>query len=169
MVNIPSQSSRRILVSDHRKVTNAYNAHRLFPFGVTVGSLTILFIVILAFLSTNDSLTPGICMVFSFILFTLFLTGLIETGIQLFGTGNVSNNCQNYVFNNKVTGLNVNTLAWLQQNNICESYSQTIKHTLNSYSTGQSWYAAFAFWLVGTLLFVGMMFFSLQIGSGALD
>jgi hypothetical protein len=95
-----------------------------------VGCLTVLFIVILGFLSSNDSLTPGICMVFSFILFTLYLTGVIECGIQLFGSGNVSNNCQTYVFNNKVTGLSVNTLAWLQQNNICKFYLQTIECTL---------------------------------------
>ena len=103
---------------------------RLFPFGVTVGCLTVLFIVILGVLSSSDSLTPGICMVFSFILFVLYLTGLIETGIQLFGNGNVSSNCQNYVFNNKVTGVSVNTLAWLQQQNICQSIILEMVYTL---------------------------------------
>jgi hypothetical protein len=74
----------------------------------------------LGVLSSNNTLTPGICMVLSFILFVLYLTGLIDTGIQLFGDGNVSANCQNYVFSNPVTGANLNTLAWLQQQSICK-------------------------------------------------
>jgi hypothetical protein len=77
----------------------------------------------LAFLSSNNSLTPGVCMVFCFILFVLYMTGLVETGIQLFGAGNVSHNCQTYVTNNKITGVSVETLAWLQQNNICKFLS----------------------------------------------
>jgi len=124
----------------------------LFPYGVTVGALTILFLIILWFLSNNNSLTPGIAMVFLFLLFVLYLTGIVETGIQLFGAGKVSSNCQQYVTNAKVTGNNVQALAWLQQNSIC-----------------QQWYVVFTFWLVGTLLFFFMFFFSVQIGSGALD
>jgi hypothetical protein len=56
----------------------------------------------------------------AFILFVLFLTGLIETAIQLFGAGNVSNNCQRYVNNNPISGVSASTLAWLEQNSICE-------------------------------------------------
>lgn len=56
----------------------------------------------------------------SFILLVLFLAGLIETAIQLFGAGNVSANCQRYVNNNKISGVSATTLAWLQQNSICK-------------------------------------------------
>jgi len=66
-------------------------------------------------------LLPGFMILWSFILLVLYLTGLIETAIQLFGPGNVSNNCQTYVSDNAATGVSLNTLAWLQQNNICES------------------------------------------------
>lgn len=57
----------------------------------------------------------------AFILFVLYLTGLIETAVQLFGAGNVSNNCQRYVNNNPISGVSASTLAWLEQNSICES------------------------------------------------
>ncbi len=57
----------------------------------------------------------------SFILLVLYLAGTIETSIQLFGSeGNVNGNCDRYVDNQKSTGPTLNTLAWLQQNNICE-------------------------------------------------
>lgn len=61
-------------------------------------------------------------MVFCFMLFVLYLTGIVETGIQLFGAGKVSSNCQQYVTNAKVTGNNLQALAWLQQNSICKCY-----------------------------------------------
>lgn len=56
----------------------------------------------------------------AFILLVLYLTGLIETGIQLFGAGNVSTNCQRYVNNNPISGVSASTLAWLEQNSICK-------------------------------------------------
>lgn len=64
-------------------------------------------------------LLPSVMLLFSFILLVLYITGLIETGIQLFGPGNVSGNCQRYVDNNQAFGVSIETLAWLQQNNIC--------------------------------------------------
>jgi hypothetical protein len=88
---------------------------------VTIGCLTILFLVFLLVLSNNDALTPGICMLFCAVLFTLYLTGLIETGVQLFGNGHVALNCQTYVNNVNIVGPGVNTLAWLEENNICPS------------------------------------------------
>jgi len=124
----------------------------LFPYGVTVGALTVLFLIIIVILSQNNNLTPGICMVFCFILFVLYLTGIVETGVQLFGAGQVSRNCNTYVSNNKVTGASTETLAWLQQNNIC-----------------QNWYTVFSFWLLGCLIFFFMFFFSIQVGSRDLD
>jgi hypothetical protein len=89
---------------------------------VTIGCLTILFLVFLLVLSNNDALTPGICMLFCGVLFTLYLTGLIETGVQLFGNGHVALNCQTYVNNVNIVGPGVNTLAWLEENNICPSF-----------------------------------------------
>jgi hypothetical protein len=73
----------------------------------------------------QNKLLPGVMMLASFVLFVLFLTGIIETAVQLFGAGQVSASCQTYVNNNDVRGLSVDTLAWLQQNNICEYNSST--------------------------------------------
>jgi len=124
----------------------------LFPYGICVGCITILLVIILVVLSLQDALTPGILMVFCFVLFVLYMTGLVDTGIQLFGTGNVHANCINFVNNSPVQGVSGATLAWLQQNSICNS-----------------WYAVFAFWLVGTVVYLLMIFMAFQVSSGSMD
>lgn len=59
----------------------------------------------------------------SFILLVLFLAGLVGTGIQYFGSpSNVNGQCQRFVNNQVQSGANANTLAWLQQKNICECW-----------------------------------------------
>jgi len=121
----------------------------IIPFGITVGSLTVFLIIVEMIMIAQNRLLPGIMMLSSFILFVLYLTGIIETAIQLFGAGQVSSNCQAYVTNNEVTGLSLNTLAWLQQNNIC-----------------QCWYAAFSFWIVGAIFFVWMFIMASAVGRG---
>ena len=64
---------------------------------------------------------PNVMILLSFILLVLFITGIIATAIQLFGPdGNINGECQRYVNNNRPFGPTVNTLAWLQQKNICE-------------------------------------------------
>lgn len=94
--------------------------HRIFTFNVIVGSLTILFLILILVLASQRLLIPGIILLGSFILFVLWLTALIETSIQLFGAGNVNGNCQQFVQDEKFTGISVETLAWLTQNTICE-------------------------------------------------
>lgn len=97
---------------------------RLFPFGITVGSLLVLFILIEVILIANRRLLPGVMMIGSFILIVLFITGIIETGIQMFGSGSdVNARCQRYVDNNEQFGPSVNTLAWLEQDSICKFFS----------------------------------------------
>jgi len=118
----------------------------LFPYGVTVGSLAIAFILIELILIMQQRLLPGIMMLLSFILLVLFITGIIATAIQLFGGNNVNNLCQTYVNDMKFTGPSENTLAWLQQNNIC-----------------QCWSAVFAFWIVGTVFLVWMIVMASQV------
>ena len=90
------------------------------PYGVTVGALTILFIIVEIILIAQRKLMPGIMMLLSFILLVLFITGAVGTGIQLFGGRNVNNQCNQFVFNQKHYGANEGTLAWLQQQNICK-------------------------------------------------
>ncbi|KAJ5648219.1 hypothetical protein N7490_004591 [Penicillium lividum] len=86
-------------------------------------ALGVFFIFLVLGLIARQLLLPGILILGSFILFVLFLTGLIETSLQLYGVyGNVNSNCQNYVVENKSRGNNINTLAWLTQMTICEFF-----------------------------------------------
>ncbi|KAJ5722608.1 arginase [Penicillium malachiteum] len=119
----------------------------LFPFMVTSSSLAVLFIFVVLFLIAQRLLLPGILILGSFILFVLFLTGLIETSLQMYGVvGNVNSNCQNYVVKNKSTGNNLDTLGWLTQITICNC-----------------WKTAFAFELVNAIFYVWMIIMSWQV------
>ncbi|TKA61867.1 hypothetical protein B0A49_10388 [Cryomyces minteri] len=125
----------------------------LFPYGITVGALTIIFIIVELILIAQRKLLPGVMMFASFILLVLFITGIIETAIQLFGPqGNVNGNCQTYVFNNKISGTSIDTLAWLQQNNIC-----------------QCWQTIFAFYIVGAVFLVWMLIMAGQVSRDTYD
>jgi len=118
-----------------------------FPYWVTVGGISILFILIMLYLISQRSLLPGVVILGSFILFVLFLVGLIVTSIELWGpTGNVNGNCNLYVSDQQSFGQSINTLAWLEQSSIC-----------------QSWKAAFSFELIGTVFLLWMMIMSYQV------
>lgn len=87
---------------------------------VVTSALGVFFIFLVLALITRRFLLPGILILGSFILFVLWLTGLIETSLQLYGVeGSVNDNCQNYVIDNVARGNNINTLAWLTQSTIC--------------------------------------------------
>jgi hypothetical protein len=107
----------------------------------------------------------------SFILLVLYLTGLIETAILLFGSPtNVSSTCQRYVTNNQSHGATLETLAWLQQSNICECSAFNSAHlTVSNGRTGSCWYAAFSFWLVGVIFFLWMLLMASQVGRGLFE
>ena len=120
------------------------------PFGITIGALTILLVITKLLLIYQRRLIPGIVTIWSFILLVLYLTGLIETAIQLFGpAGDISGNCNMYIYGNESTGVSVNTLAWLQQNSTC-----------------QSWLAVFAFWIVGAVFLVWMIVIASMVARG---
>jgi hypothetical protein len=120
------------------------------PFGISVGSLTVLFVFLMLVLIWQRRLLPGVVMLSSFILLVLFITGVIETAIQLFGpAGNINGNCQTYVFGNKQNQLDINTLAWLQQQSIC-----------------QQWQAVFAFWIIGAVFLVWMLVLAGMVARG---
>lgn len=89
---------------------------------VTTGALGVAFVATILILAAQRFLLPGIIIIGSFILFALWLTGLVETALQLYGgQANVNSNCQNYVTDMPWTGNTVEALAWLTQNSICES------------------------------------------------
>ena len=94
---------------------------RLFPYAVTVSALAIGFMILILVLIAQRMLLPGIVIIGTFMLFVLWLAGLIETSIQLFGTSGVNSLCTTYISDQQFTGVKVETLAWLEQKNICES------------------------------------------------
>ena len=61
----------------------------------------------------------------SFILFVLWMVGLIVVSIELWGpTGSVNGNCNLYVNGAASVGPSQTTLAWLEQHSICEYLSR---------------------------------------------
>ncbi|CAN9085228.1 unnamed protein product [Alternaria alternata] len=120
----------------------------IMPYGVTVGTLAIIFIIIEIVFIAQRKLLPATMMLLSFILLVLFIAGIIGTAIQLFAGPNINNQCNTYVFNNDASGPNVDTLAFLQQRNIC-----------------QCWQAEFAFWIIGSIFLVWMMVMASQVNS----
>ncbi|KAF2096469.1 hypothetical protein NA57DRAFT_78073 [Rhizodiscina lignyota] len=124
----------------------------LFPYGITVGALTIVFIIIEIILIIQRRLLPGFMLLFSFMFLVLYLAGLIETSIQLFGAGNVSDNCNTFVQHRQQHGVSLSTLAWLEQDSICSS-----------------WYAAFSFWLILCVFFVWMMIMAAQVSRNSFE
>jgi hypothetical protein len=91
------------------------------PYGVTVGALALIFLLVEIVYIAQRKLLPTVMMLLSFILFVLFIAGIIGTAIQLFTGPNINNQCNTFVFNDDVSGPSVNTLAFLQQRNICKS------------------------------------------------
>ena len=122
------------------------------PYGITVGALTVIFIFVMLGLIYQRRLLPGVVMIGSFVLLVLYITGVIETSIQLFGpVGNINSKCQLYVVGQKsrFTGPSLGTLAWLQQNATC-----------------QSWLAVFAFWIIGAVFLVWMIVLGSMVARG---
>ncbi|KAJ5489874.1 hypothetical protein LT330_003226 [Penicillium expansum] len=125
----------------------------LFPYMVVSSALGVCFIFLIMVLASRHFLLPGIIIIGSFILLVLWLTGLIETSLQLYGVvGNVNDNCQIYVKDNKSWGNNINTLAWLTQSTICNC-----------------WKTAFALELVNTIFYLWMMIMSWQVNRDVYD
>jgi hypothetical protein len=73
------------------------------------------------YLISQRQLLPGIVVMGSFILFVLWMVGMIVISIELWGpTGSVNGNCNLYVTEAASQGPNINTLAYLEQHSICE-------------------------------------------------
>ena len=125
---------------------------RIFPYSIATGSLCLLFLLIILVLIQQRQLLPGIVVLGSFILFVLFLTGLVETSIQLYGpTGSVNSYCNLYKPSKGLANGEA-TLAWLETQGIC-----------------QDWKAAFAFYIVGTVFLLWMMVMAYQVNQDNFD
>ncbi|KAH7143599.1 hypothetical protein EDB81DRAFT_500390 [Dactylonectria macrodidyma] len=118
-----------------------------FPYLITVAALAILFVAVIFYLIAERRLLPAIVMIGAFMLFILWLVGLVVVGIQLFGPDRSINSvCSIEVFGRNPTGQTEETMAWLQQRNIC-----------------QSWQLVFAMSLTGVLFQVWVMVMSYQV------
>lgn len=122
---------------------------RLFTFAIVTASLTLLFLLAILILAGRRMLIPGGIFIGAFILFVLWLTTLIETAVQLYGSAaNVNGNCAQYVTGEQFHGVSIETLAYLTQLNICNL-----------------WKASFAFEIVATVLFIWMMILAWQVNQ----
>lgn len=120
---------------------------RYFPYYITVCALVMGFILLLLWLIFQRRLLPSIVMIGGFILFVLWLVGLIVVSVELWGpSGSVSVNCDAAVFDRNPTGQTLQTLAWLEQRTIC-----------------QSWQAVFSLGLVGAIFLLWIMVIAYQV------
>ncbi|KAI8631438.1 hypothetical protein F5Y19DRAFT_493333 [Xylariaceae sp. FL1651] len=118
-----------------------------FPYYITVAALVVIFIVLLLWLIAQRRLLPSIVIIGAFVLFVLWLVGLIIVSIELWGpSGSVSTNCDILVWNDVSYGNDPTTLAWLEQRSIC-----------------QSWQAVFAFGLIGSIFLLWIIVMAVQV------
>ncbi|TGJ81261.1 hypothetical protein E0Z10_g7502 [Xylaria hypoxylon] len=118
-----------------------------FAYYITVAGLTVAFIILLLWLISQRRLLPSIVIIGAFVLFVLWLVGLIVISIELWGpSGSVSINCDNLVWNNVRHGNNEATLAWLQQRSIC-----------------QQWQSVFAFGVIGNIFLLWIIVMAVQV------
>ncbi|KAK1065896.1 hypothetical protein LTR74_007610 [Friedmanniomyces endolithicus] len=119
----------------------------IMPYGITVGALTVIFVWIMLALIYQGRLLPGVVIVGSFILLILYITGIIETALQLFrNTNGIIGQCNSLNSYAPQGGLTVDVLAYLELQSIC-----------------QSWEAVFAFWIVGAVFFLWMIVLGSQV------
>lgn len=137
---------------------------RYFPYWIASSALAVVFILVMLWLISQRQLLPGIVIMGSFILFILWMVGLIVISIQLWGPSGVNGNCNIYVNGRSYTGPNVNTLAYLEQHSICKYFSRRLgKLIMANLCAGQSWQAQWAFELVGCVFLLWMMIMAYQV------
>ncbi|KAI0202117.1 hypothetical protein F4808DRAFT_79049 [Astrocystis sublimbata] len=118
-----------------------------FSYYITVSALTVVFIFLLLWLIAQRRLLPSIVIIGAFVLFVLWLVGLIVVSMELWGpAGTVSANCAKLVWNSPRQGNNQETLAWLEQKSIC-----------------QQWQSVFAFGLVGNVFLLWIIVMAVQV------
>lgn len=112
-----------------------------------MAALGVFFVCLMLYLIYNRRLLPSIVMIGGFMLFVLWMVGLVVVSVELWGpAGNVNNNCQIAVFDQSPTGQYLSTLAWMEQQSIC-----------------QSWNAVFSFALVGAIFLLWIMVMAYQV------
>lgn len=83
-----------------------------------------LYIGLILFLIIDGRLLPSIVIIGAFIVFILWLVGLVIISIELWGpSGSVNSTCQIVVFSQDPHGVSDRTFAWMMQKSICKSES----------------------------------------------
>ncbi|KAL1888330.1 hypothetical protein Cpir12675_006219, partial [Ceratocystis pirilliformis] len=88
------------------------------PYFITVSCLTLVFIFILVWLTWKRRLLPAIVMIGAFVLFLMWMVGLVRISMALWGSGSVNSQCSIQVFSQDPKGENMRTLAWMMQRSI---------------------------------------------------
>ncbi|KAI4206410.1 MAG: hypothetical protein LQ346_001119 [Caloplaca aetnensis] len=137
-------------------LTSVQNSLRLgspwiLPYMITTSALMIIFIIIILGLIAQQQLLPGVVVLGSFILFVLWLAGLIETSIQLYGPSGAVNSYCGSRPNTQVID-SQQTAVWLANSSLCAD-----------------WRAAFAFEIVGTIFLLWMMVMAYQVNRDDYD
>ncbi|KOS17998.1 hypothetical protein ESCO_002847 [Escovopsis weberi] len=118
-----------------------------FPYYITISALVILFIICIVALILQRRLLPAIVVMGAFILFILWLVGLVAVGIEMWGPGgSVMATCDLVVFGQNPKGPSITVLAWLEQRTIC-----------------QSWQFVFAMGLIGSVFLFWIMIMAYQV------
>lgn len=125
---------------------NCKFSHRYFPYYITVSALVMVFIWLMLWLIFQRRLLPSIVMIGGFMLFVLWLVGLIVVSVELWGPNGVASSCNGQVFNQNPQGQSTAVLAWLEQKSIC-----------------QGWQAVFSLGLVGSIFLLWIMIMAYQV------
>ncbi|KAL7273707.1 hypothetical protein RUND412_003414 [Rhizina undulata] len=119
-----------------------------FPYLISISVITIFYLFGMITLFYVHLLLPAIVLPLSFVMFVLWMTGLIKSSIELWGPlGSINDNCVRYVYDNSNWGgRTIDTLARIQQEGVCNL-----------------WKASFSFEMIATFLLLWLMVMSWQV------
>ncbi|TQV92960.1 hypothetical protein V2A60_003721 [Cordyceps javanica] len=116
------------------------------PYYVTVAAVAVAFLLAVMWLIWYRRLLPAIVMIGAFALLVLWMVGLVASANALWGAGGVQSVCSLQVWNQSPHAPDMETLAWMQQRNIC-----------------QTWYLVFAMSLTGAIFLIWVMIIAYQV------
>lgn len=117
----PPSSLLPLRSSQERAWADTLNS-RILSYMITVSALMIVFIIIMLGLISQQQLLPGVVVLGSFILFVLWLTGLIQTSITLYGPSGAMNSYCGSRPNTQVIN-SQQTAVWLANSSLCTCFS----------------------------------------------
>jgi hypothetical protein len=111
-------------------------------------------------------LFPRMVIVGAIVFFILFMVGFVKTSITLWGSNvGVNATCKRLVTSQPVSGLQEQTIAWLEASNIC--MLKTVSILANN--LGSVWQAAWAFELITMFFLIYSIFLSMGVYQSELN